>query len=146
MLEHFRHACTKGNDVRMSTGTIFEPDAFPRLPISDLWNWKVVIQFCWKEAAHINELEMRSFLSSFLWRLRCKRNLCMIFRLAGSQVSMSVITKHCSLSIRLDRVARKIEALELASGSFGVVGYVKSKANPSDDPGRLIYDHSATHS
>ena len=38
----------------------------PRLPIDpNLWNWKVVVQFTRKEAAHINELEMRSFLSSF---------------------------------------------------------------------------------
>ena len=72
VLEHFRHACTKGSDVRMSTGTIFDPNAYPRLPIDpDLWNWKVVIQFSWKEAAHINELEMKLFLSSFLWCLQC---------------------------------------------------------------------------
>ena len=64
-----------------------------------------------------------------------------------SQDSMSVITKHRSSSIRLNRVARKIDALELASGrSEQWVGYVKSSANPSDDTIWLIYDHAATHS
>ena len=50
----------------MSTWTIFDPNAYPRLPSDpNLWNWKVVVQFTRIEAGHINELEMRSFLSSF---------------------------------------------------------------------------------
>ena len=69
VLEHFCHACAEGSHMRMSTGTIFDRNAYSRLRIEpDLWNSKVVIQFSWKEAAHINELEMRSFLSSFFWR------------------------------------------------------------------------------
>ena len=82
VLEHFRHACTKWKRRADEHG---DPNAFPRLPIDrDPWNWKVIIQFCWKEAAHINELEMRSFLSSFLWRLRLQAQpLHEILPLAG---------------------------------------------------------------
>ena len=58
------------------------------------------------------------------------------FRWLDSQVIMSVFTKHRRWSIRFNRV-RKIDALELASGSFGVVGHVKSNVNPSDDHSRL---------
>ena len=55
VLEHFRHECTKSSDVRMSTRTIFDPNAFPRLPIDrDLWNSKLVIQFYGKETTNIH--------------------------------------------------------------------------------------------
>ena len=64
---------------------------------------------------------MRAFLSAFKWRLRSSQNLDTKFlHLLDSQVSISVLTKHRSSSIRLNRVARKVVALELASGSFGV--------------------------
>ena len=50
VLEHFRQVCMKASDVRF-----VEANTLSRLAIdSDLWNLKVVIQFCWKEAAFIN--------------------------------------------------------------------------------------------
>ena len=31
VFEHFRHGCTKGSDVRVSTWTIFDPNAYPKV-------------------------------------------------------------------------------------------------------------------
>jgi hypothetical protein len=95
------------------------------------------VQFSWREAAHINELEMRAYLSAFKWRLRSGRNVNIKFlHLLDSQVSISVLTKHRSSSIRLNRVARKVDALELASGSKGFFAFCRSSKNPADAPSR----------
>ena len=71
-----------------------------------------MLQFSWREAAHINELEMRAFLAAFKWRLRSSKNISTKFlHLLESQVSISVLVKHRSGSVRLNRVARKVDAL-----------------------------------
>ena len=139
MLEHLRATSTKGSDVRMSTGSLFNPSGWPRLAIDPrLWAWRTVLQFNWKEVAHINELEMRAYFSAFRWRLRTSGNLDTRFlHLLDSQVSISVLTKHRSGSVRLNRVARKVDALELASGSSGCFGFCRSHTNPADAPSRI---------
>jgi len=128
----------QGSDVRMATGTLFNPSGFPRKAVDpDLWRWQCVVKFSWREEAHINELEMRAYLSAFKWRPRSSVNIDTRFlHLLDSQVSISVLTKHRSSSIRLNRVARKVDALELASGSAGCFGYCKSSKNPADAPSR----------
>ena len=138
LLEHLRGTSSKGSDVRMATGTLFNPSGFPRKAVDpDLWRWQCVVKFSWREEAHINELEMRAYLSTFKWRLRSGVNIDTRFlHLLDSQVSISVLTKHRSSSIRLNRVARKVDALELASGSAGCFGYCKSSKNPADAPSR----------
>ena len=119
-------------------GHSLQPVGFPTDVFeTDWWRWKTVVQFSWCQEAHINELEMRAFLSAFKWRLRSSQNLDTKFlHLLDSQVSISVLTKHRSSSIRLNRVARKVDALELASGSFGVFGFCRSSKNPADAPSR----------
>ena len=93
----------------------------------------MVLQFTWREAAHINELEMRAYLSAFQWRLRKASNIGRKFlHLLDSQVSIGV--QHRS-SRRLNRVARKVAALELASGTLGIFAFVRSAGNPADAPG-----------
>ena len=96
-----------------------------------------MVPFHWRNEAHINELEMRAYLSAFKWRLRNSGNLDQkFFHVLDSQVSIAVLTKHRSSSIRLNRVARTVDALELASGSVGVYGFCRSDGNPADAPSR----------
>jgi hypothetical protein len=141
VVEHLRRTCSKGSDVRMSTACLFDPSAFPRMAVEPaLWRWKTVITFSWRQQAHINELEMRAYLSAFKWRLRTAEGVQQRFlHLLDSQVSISVLTKHRSSSIRLNRVARKINALELASGSAGCFGFVRSNKQPADAPSRIAH-------
>ena len=46
VLEHFRATSSKGSDVRMSTGSLFDPSGWPRLSLEpQLWKWRTVLQF-----------------------------------------------------------------------------------------------------
>ena len=55
VLEHMRSVSTKGSDVRMSTGLLFHPSGWPRVPVNtELWRWHTVMQFSWRESVHIN--------------------------------------------------------------------------------------------
>ena len=140
VLHHLRGVCSKGSDVRMASGTLFNPSAFPRRAVDPLlWRWQTVVRYSWQETAHINELEMRAYLSAFKWRLRSGGNLDTKFlHLLDSQVSIGVLTKHRSGSVRLNRVARKVCALELASGSAGSFAFCRSSTNPADAPSRSV--------
>ncbi|CAK0797626.1 unnamed protein product [Prorocentrum cordatum] len=90
----------------------------------------------WQQAAHINELGMRAYLSALRWRLRAEKNLQTKFlHLLDSQVSIAVLTKHRSGSRQLNRIARKVSALELASGVMAILGFCRSGVNPALDQG-----------
>ena len=138
VLEHMRSVSSKGRNVRLSSGSLFHPSGWPRVPVDTrLWRWRTVVQFSWKEAAHINELELRAFLSAFRWRPRSGQAFgCRFLHLLDSAVSIAVLTKHRSSSIRLNRVARKVDALELGSGCQGWFGFCRSSQNPADAPSR----------
>jgi len=138
VLEHMRSVSSKGSDVRISTGSLFHPSGWPRVPVDTrLWRWRTVVQFSWREGAHINELELRAFFSAFRWRLRSGQAFGTRFlHLLDSAASIAVLTKHRSSSIRLNRVARKVDVLELGSGSQGWFGFCRSSQKPADAPSR----------
>ena len=86
---------------------------------------------------------MRAFLSALRWRLRAEKNLESKFlHLLDSQVSIAVLTKHRSGSRQLNRVARKVSALELASGAAPILGFCRSGDNPADEPSRKKARHA----
>ena len=59
-----------------------------------------------------------------------------------SQVSIAVLTKHRSESIQLNRVARKVAALDLAAGCKPVLGFCRSGDNSADAPSRKRPRHA----
>ena len=96
-----------------------------------------MLQFTWREAAHINELEVRAYLSAFRWRLHKASNIGPKFlHLLDSQVSIGVRVKQRSSNRRLNRVARKAAALDLASGSLSIFAFVRWADIPADAPSR----------
>ena len=145
VLDVMRGTSTKGSDVRISTGELFNPSGWPRMPVpAKWWRWRTAVQFKWQADAHINELEMRAFLSALRWRLRAVCNLeCKFLHLLDSQVSIAVLVKHRSGSRRLNRVARKVSSLELASGAVAILGFCRSSDNPADAPSRTKDDHAS---
>ena len=127
-----------GCDVRISTGQLINPKAYPRQSIDpNSWAWKVVFRHSWKQKAHINELELRMIVLSVEWMLRrpatCRRRL---LHLTDSYVSMSVISKGRSSSRALNRVLRRLAAALLAARLFLLVGHVDSMVNPTDAASR----------
>ena len=60
-----------GSDIRITTGQVMVPRAFPRQSASaDWWNWKVNFTCHWKQKEHINALELRSIILALQWRVR----------------------------------------------------------------------------
>ena len=90
VLDAMRSTSIWGSDVRVSTGQLFNPSGLPRAPISpQRRHWRTCMEFEWRQPAHVNELEMRAFLSALRWRLRAEKNLEMqVFAPAGQTVSL----------------------------------------------------------
>ena len=71
------------------------------------------------------------------WRARTVRRLhTKSLHLLDSAVSLGVISKRRSSSVRLHRVIRRLNAVELASLSQTVYAFVRSELNPADAPSR----------
>ena len=89
------------------------------------------------EQAHINELELRAAFMMLRWRLRSQRALGKrSLALLDSAVSIAVLSKKRSSSYQLHCVVRRINALELTSGSHVADAFVRSADNPADAPSR----------
>ena len=57
-----------GSDVRVTTGQIMAPKAFPRQSASPQWReWKHVFHNRWEVKEHINLLEMRAIMLALRW-------------------------------------------------------------------------------
>ncbi|CAK0819790.1 unnamed protein product [Prorocentrum cordatum] len=138
VLDVMRSTGTRDSDVRTSTGELFHPSGWPRQPISPGWRRRrTAAQFSWREAAHINEVEMRAFLSALKWRLSAETNHERKFLHAlDSQVSIAALAKFRSGSIQLNGVARKVAALVMALGSAAAPGFCRTGDNPADAPSR----------
>ena len=134
--EHLRAADHRGSDVRLATGTMMKPSCWPRMAADEsLWKWKTALKTKWTSPAHINELELRAVLLSLKWRLRRARGQNRVaLTLIDSAVSIGVLVKRRSSAYRLQRVVRKVNALELVSGTRWVYGFVMSAVNPADSP------------
>lgn len=126
-----------GSDVRVTTGRVLNPRAFPRQSASaDWWQWKSVFSCRWARKEHINLLEMRSILLSFRWRIRHLAEVDCRFILTDSYVSMSIISKGRSSSDMIMHVMRQIAATQFAFNLFPILIHVESTENPTDTASR----------
>ena len=138
VLSFIRGAEHRGSDVRLSAGTICNPDCWPRHSIDPrLWRWGTVLAFPFHHPGHISELELRVGLAMLQWRLRAARNVgSCYFHLYDSAVCIAVSTKHRSSSHQLNLILKRMSCLELAGCVHGFFGYVRSELNPADKPSR----------
>lgn len=127
-----------GSDVRISTGAIMNPKAYPRQSANSAWwQWRHVFQCRWGKAEHINRLELRSILLALRWRVqRLGECQCRFIHLTDSYVSMSVVSKGRSSSEALMSVMRQIAALQLGFQLYPILIHVESTDNPTDDASR----------
>ena len=131
----------RGSDVRLSSGEIMRPSRIPRMGIeSGWWHWKAKLTMPWKDlSAHINEKEARAAFVELRRRTRCRRNHgSRYLHLIDSMVAMSVLARKRSSSHQLNRVVRRMAAIELATSTCPVYAFVRSAKNPADRPSRKL--------
>ena len=136
------HADSRGSDVRITTGELFRPNKIGRQHIeTKWWSWKVVAAWAWcndDSQIHINELELRAALTELKRRCRTKKRMGLKYlHLLDSAVALGVLTKKRSSSHRLQRVVRRFDALETASGCVPIFSFCRSSHNPADYPSRV---------
>jgi hypothetical protein len=138
VVEHMRGIDHRGSDVRLDAGTLLSPSIWPRRATrANLWKWHLKVKWHWQAPRHINVLEAQAVLAAIKWRVRAKRNIGSKFlHLVDSQVSQAVLTKRRSSSYLLNKVCRRVGALELAASIHPMYGFVRSDTNPSDAPSR----------
>lgn len=128
-----------GSDVRITTGQILCPKAYPRQSASAQW-WESQQCFhCrWKNSEHINSLEMRAILLSLKWRVCHLQEIDVRFaHLTDSYVCMSVISKGRSSSEMLTHIMRKISVFCFTFGLLPILLHVESTENPTDEASRF---------
>jgi hypothetical protein len=105
--------------------------------------WKTAISHQWRDAEHINGLEVRAALTAVRWSMKrpdvlqpsCTNHRKLIL-LCDSSATVGAITKGRSSSHRLLRPLRMMSALLLASGIYLKVKWLPSLMNPADGPSR----------
>ena len=129
-----RRANHTGSDIRIASGEIVNPKAFPRQSVqARWWHWEPVFAQRWKRKAHINVLELEALLLSVkhqVERFHCCN--ARIFHLSDSYVCISVVSKGRSASKQFQRVMRRLAALLLAHNLTLLIAHVESSENPTD--------------
>lgn len=127
-----------GSDVRVSTGAIMCPRAYPRQSVNaGWWKWKGVFSCKWQRSEHINALEMRSILLALQWRaMHLKEYECRAVHLTDSYVCMSIISKGRTSSDQLHGILRRISAICFGFGILPILVHVESTENPTDAASR----------
>jgi hypothetical protein len=132
-----RSAMHRGSDIRLATGALMRPDAYPRLVFdASRLEWRTVCAYG-RCDEHINALELAAVVASVRWRARQgqefgRRHI----NLADSQVAQSVMTRGRTTSTRLRYLLRRLNALVLAMDALPGYAYVHTAANPADAPSR----------
>ena len=127
-----------GSDIRISTGAIVNPKAYPRQSVpSSWWHWLPVFKFRFKRADHINSLELRSIIQAVEWRITHKKEVqTRIFHLTDSYVCMSIIGKGRSSSEMLQFLLKRLSADLLFANIYLLSVHVASLDNPTDHASR----------
>jgi hypothetical protein len=100
--------------------------------------WSTIVSKPWRDAEHINSLELREVLLAVHWILTYPSSLTRrVYLLIDSTVAFFALWKGRSSSGPLLLILRKISALLLASGITLLPGWIPSEVNPADGPSRL---------
>ena len=128
-----------GSDIRVTSGQVVNPKAFPRQSVcADWWKWTPVFAARWARTDHINNLELRAIIQAVRWRISHHKETDMrILHVTDSYVCMSVISKGRSSSKMLQFLLRRLAAELLAFGLLLILSHVESSENPTDEQSRL---------
>eukprot|EP00438_Fugacium_kawagutii_P000234 Skav212279 [mRNA] locus=scaffold732:326080:334230:- [translate_table: standard] len=101
-----------GSDVRISSGLVLNPKAYPRQSVmAQWWLWDKAFAYKWKKSDHINSLELRSIVHAVEWRVRhLKDHNCRVFHVSDSYVCMSIVSKGRSSSRMLRPLLQRLAA------------------------------------
>jgi hypothetical protein len=134
VLELMSVADLRGFDVRLDSGHLLGPRAWPRRPINtELWVWRSVLRHTWRLAEPITALEARAALQAFKWRCRKVDNHHNRFlHLVDNQSVLGVLSKCRSSSYVLHAIAAKYACLALASMCVPFHAYCETDRNPAD--------------
>lgn len=127
-----------GSDIRVSSGQVMNPKAYPRQSCcADWWEWEHVFHCRWNKTEHINRLELRSILLALRWRVQRLGAVNSRFvHLTDSYVCMSVVSKGRSSSDVIMSIMRQIAALQLSFNLYPILVHVESTENPTDEASR----------
>ena len=133
-----RRANHTGSDIRITSGSILNPRAYPRQSVNaDWWLWSKVFACRWEKADHINSLELRSLVHAVEWRIRHGKEYHLrIFHLTDSYVAMAIASKGRTSARLLKPLLRRLTALLLAWDLYLLVLHVESSENPTDGDSR----------
>lgn len=129
----FRQGHYRGTDIRLTVGEPPQMVPYPALK----WMWRECLSFRWKGDGHINELEAHALIAHLKRVIRGEigTSARLIFVL-DSQVIFFAVSKGRSPSTRLNRILRKIMALQLASDTYLFPLWTISAWNWADIPSR----------
>ena len=127
-----------GSDVRVTSGAVLNPKAFPRQSgCAAWWIWNSAFKTRWKRMEHINGLEMRSILLALKYRIsHLGESQCRFIHLSDSYVCISVISKGRSSSDMLMHILRKLAAYSFAFNMLPILVHLESTENPTDEDSR----------
>ena len=133
-------ASMKGEDVliQMSHDARI-PQKFRRSVPVELWTWKEICGWRWaaQSTEHINRLELRAVYTSLRWRLLRRKEVRTKFvHLTDSLVSLHVINRGRSSSVKIQTLMYRVASLLLATGFHPCLAYVSTHTNPADRPSR----------
>ena len=129
-----------GSDIRIISGTIVNPRAYPRQSVeSGWWEWHPIFRTAWSNQEHINGLELRS---TFLAVKHCVSHLRMVdarlFHLSDSYVCILIVAKGRTNSVRLQRILRQLNSYLIAFGIIFIQCHVESTQNPTNGASRAF--------
>lgn len=127
-----------GSDIRITTGQIMCPKAFPRQSVSaDWWNWSLCFSCRWGKKDHINSLELRAIVLAIKQRiLREKETEVRFVHITDSYVNMSILSKGRTSSDMMLFQLRKYAALIFGFNLYPLLAHVESTENPTDEASR----------
>ena len=129
-----------GSDVRIASGQIMNPKAYPRQSVCASWfKWEHLFRRIWKTADHINTLEMRAILLALRYHITHLHACNMrVFHITDSYICMSIVGKGRTGSTKLRWTLKQISSLLLAFNLYLILGHVESSENPTDDATRSL--------
>ena len=125
----------RGTDIRFAVEHLAQREMVPYPAYR--WLWRDTLSFRWKQEAHINELETQALIAHVRRLLRedeVKQVRVMI--VVDSQVLFYAIGKGRSPSKRLNRLMRRLTALQLMGDLYVLPIWTLSAWNFADRPSR----------
>ena len=125
----------RGTDVRFAVEHFAQRELVPYPAYR--WLWRDTLSFRWKQEAHINELEIQALIAHIRRLMRepdVRQARLMV--VVDSQVLFYAVGKGRSPSKRINRLLRRLAALQLIGDLYVLPIWILSAWNFADRPSR----------